>query len=62
MTLAMVRRKAERIRKFSAIPFLLIAAVSLLGAVFRPAPQTTGGGRSARATSRGCSPRPPSSC
>ncbi len=44
MTLAMVRRKTERIRKFSAIPFLLIAGVSVLGAVFRPAPQTTTGG------------------
>src|ERR1035437_6057094 len=44
MTLAMVRRKTERIREFSAIPFLLIAGVSLLGAFFRPAPQTTTGG------------------
>jgi Amt family ammonium transporter len=44
MTLAMVRRKTERIREFSAIPFLLIAGVSLLGAFFRSAPQTTTGG------------------
>jgi len=37
MTLAAVRRKTERIRKFSALPFLLIAAVSVVGALFRPA-------------------------
>src|SRR5919197_1581285 len=33
MTLATVRRKTERIREFSALPFLLIALVSLAGAV-----------------------------
>ena len=44
MTLAMVRRKTERIREFSALPFLLIAAVSVAGALVRPAPQTVTGG------------------
>src|SRR6266545_3609314 len=44
MTLAHVRRKTERIREFSALPFLLIAAVSVLGAFFRAAPQTVTGG------------------
>src|SRR4051795_7328249 len=44
MTLAMVRRKTERIREFSALPFLLIAGVSLAGAFFRPAPQDATGG------------------
>src|SRR5881628_1112684 len=44
MTLAMVRRKAERIREFSALPFLLIAAASLMGAFYRPAPQAVTGG------------------
>jgi len=33
MTLAMVRRRTARIREFSALPFLLLAGVSLLGAV-----------------------------
>src|SRR3954466_7193053 len=44
MTLAAVRRKTERIREFSALPFLLIAGVSLAGAFFRPAPQDVTGG------------------
>ena len=44
MTLASVRRKTERIREFSALPFLLIAAVSVAGALFRPAPQAVTGG------------------
>src|SRR3954470_5410328 len=44
MTLATVRRKTERIREFSALPFLLIAAVSVLGAFYQPAPQTVTGG------------------
>jgi Amt family ammonium transporter len=44
MTLAQVRSKTERIREFSALPFLLIAAVSILGAVYRPAPQAVTGG------------------
>src|SRR5205809_3755772 len=44
MTLATVRRKTERIREFSALPFLLIAAVSVLGALFRPAPPGVTGG------------------
>src|SRR5256886_2421153 len=44
MTLAMVRRKTERIREYSSIPFLLVAAVSLAGALFRPAPQAVVGG------------------
>src|SRR5213080_4036333 len=44
MTLATVRRKTERIREFSALPFLLIAVVSLLGAFYRTAPQAIVGG------------------
>src|SRR2546427_4260788 len=44
MTLAMVRRKTERIREFSALPFLLVAAVSLAGAFLRPQPQAAIGG------------------
>jgi Amt family ammonium transporter len=44
MTLAGVRRKTERIREFSALPFLLIAAVSIAGALFHPAPQVVTGG------------------
>ena len=44
MTLEQVRSKTERIREFSALPFLLIAAVSVLGAVVRPAPQAVTGG------------------
>jgi Amt family ammonium transporter len=44
MTLAQVRSKTERIREFSALPFLLIAAVSILGAVYRPAAQAVTGG------------------
>jgi len=44
MTLEQMRSKTERIREFSALPFLLIAAVSLLGAFYRGAPQTITGG------------------
>src|SRR3982751_4824171 len=44
MTLAMVRRKTERIREFSALPFLLVAAVSVAGALVRPSPQAVTGG------------------
>src|SRR5690242_8678747 len=44
MTLAMVRRKTERIREFSALPFLLVAGVSLAGAFLRPQPQVVTGG------------------
>jgi ammonium transporter, Amt family len=44
MTLAAVRRKTEQIREFSALPFLVIAAVSVAGALFRPAPQVVTGG------------------
>src|SRR4030088_2572835 len=44
MTWGMVRRKTERIREFSALPFLLSAAVSVLGVVFQPAPQAVTGG------------------
>ena len=44
MTLATVRRNTERIRELSALPFLLVAAVSIAGAVFRPAPQAVTGG------------------
>jgi len=40
MTLATVRQKTERIREFSALPFLLIIAASLGGALFRSQPQT----------------------
>jgi Amt family ammonium transporter len=43
MTLATVRRNTERIRELSALPFLLVAAVSIAGAVFRPAPQAVTG-------------------
>jgi len=44
MTLTTVRRSTERIREFSALPFLLVAVVSIAGAVFRPAPQAVTGG------------------
>ena len=44
MTLAQVKRKTERIREFSAFPFLLIAAVSVAGAFYRAAPQAVTGG------------------
>jgi ammonium transporter, Amt family len=44
MTLEHVRRKTVRIREFSALPFLLVAAVSVCGALFRAAPQTSTGG------------------
>ncbi len=44
MTLEQVRSKTERIREFSALPFLLVAAVSVLGAFFKPQPQTVTGG------------------
>jgi ammonium transporter, Amt family len=44
MTLEQVRNKTERIREFSALPFLLIAGVSVLGAFFRSQPQTVTGG------------------
>jgi len=44
VTLATVRRKTERIREFSALPFLLIAAIAVLGVLVRPAPQTITGG------------------
>jgi Amt family ammonium transporter len=44
MTLATVRRNTERIREFSALPFLVVAAVSLLGALYKPAPQAVTGG------------------
>src|SRR5262245_63890190 len=44
MTLAQVRRRTERIREFSALPFLLVAGISLAGAFFRAAPQTVPGG------------------
>jgi ammonium transporter, Amt family len=44
MTLAQVRRKTERIREFSALPFLLVAGVSVLGALYRSAPQAVTGG------------------
>src|SRR5262245_41466757 len=44
MTLEDVRSKTERIRGFSALPFLLLAAVSLAGAFVRTAPQAVTGG------------------
>ena len=44
MTLADVRSKTERIREFSALPFLLIATVSIAGALFRSQPQAVTGG------------------
>jgi Amt family ammonium transporter len=44
MTLATVRRNTERIREFSALPFILVVAVSLLGVFFKPAPQAVTGG------------------
>src|SRR5437773_6520289 len=44
MTLATVRRNTERIREFSALPFLLVAAVSVVGALYQPAPQAVTGG------------------
>src|SRR5437870_7325009 len=39
MTLEQVRSKTERIREFAALPFLLMAVVSVLGVVVRPAAQ-----------------------
>ena len=44
MTLEQVRSKTERFREFSALPFLLIAGVSILGALFHSAPQAVTGG------------------
>src|SRR3954462_5665249 len=44
MTLATVRRNTERIRELSALPFLLVAAVSVLGALIRPEAQAVTGG------------------
>ena len=44
MTLAQVRSKTERIREFSALPFLVLAVVSLAGAFFRSSPQAVTGG------------------
>jgi Amt family ammonium transporter len=44
MTLEQVRSKTGRIREFSALPFLLVAGVSVLGAVFHGAPQAVTGG------------------
>src|SRR5205809_8144097 len=44
MTLAAVRQKTERIREFSALPFMLIVTASLAGAFYRSQPQTVTGG------------------
>jgi ammonium transporter, Amt family len=44
MTLEQVRSTRERIREFSALPFLLVAAVSVAGALFHGQPQTVTGG------------------
>ena len=45
MTLAQVRSKTERIREFSALPFLSGRRASASpGAFFRPAPQAVTGG------------------
>src|SRR5437016_4169935 len=44
MTLEQMRSKTERIREFAALPFLLMAVVSVLGVVVRPAAQPITGG------------------
>src|SRR5579864_7149899 len=44
MTLERMRRRTERIREFSAVPFVLVAIVSFAGALFRSAPQAATGG------------------
>ena len=44
MTLARVRTTTDVIRGFRALPFMLVAGVSLLGAFYRPAPQAVTGG------------------
>src|SRR5258707_3650634 len=44
MTLEDVRSKTGRIREYPAIPFALVAMVSLAGAFFRAAPQAVTGG------------------
>src|ERR1043165_350593 len=44
MTLAQVRTNTDVIRGFRALPFLLIAAASLLGAFYRPAAKAVTGG------------------
>ena len=44
MTLAQMRSKTERIREFSALPFLLVVAASIGGVIFRPQPQSPVGG------------------
>src|SRR5437762_5159942 len=44
MTLAQVRTKTDVIRGFTALPFVLGAAVGLAGALFRAAPQAVTGG------------------
>src|SRR5262245_39745996 len=44
MTLEQVRSRTERIREFSALPFLLVALVSVLGVLFKAAPQASSGG------------------
>src|SRR5947207_9834497 len=44
MTLEDVRTKTGRIREYPAIPFVLVATVSLAGAFFRAAPQAVTGG------------------
>src|SRR6202171_3362397 len=46
MTPEAVRPKAGRARTFPAFPFLLVAAVSVLALMFRPAPQAVTGGPS----------------
>jgi Amt family ammonium transporter len=44
MTLEQVRSKTGRIREFSSLPFLLVAAVSLAGVLVKPAAQAITGG------------------
>ena len=44
MTLDSVRSTTKRIREFSAVPFMLVAGISLLGVFYRPAPQAVTGG------------------
>jgi ammonium transporter, Amt family len=44
MTVEQVRSRTATIRTYRAIPFLLVAVLSLAGAMFRAAPQTVAGG------------------
>src|SRR5690242_19340855 len=44
MAVERVKSKTERIREFAPLPFLLMAAVSVLGVIIRPSPQQIAGG------------------